>query len=124
MAIPITHKVAIEFWRVKANMKSKFELIKKLDPFICPHPTLHPEAGEIYTPRKNLVIQFFFEGGFVVEGSGPELEINFNDDDLIILAVQDSVYRFKKPAFVGFKLLQDLTNMDSSEVAGIKCLVH
>lgn len=105
-------------------MKKDVDLVKKLRTFICPHPDLHPEAGDIFTPNGSTIIKFFFDGGFVVEGKGPELEINFNDDDLIILAIGNSVYRFKKSAFVGFELRRDLTRIDSSEIVEFKGLLH
>ena len=105
-------------------MKKDVDLIRKLRTFICPHPVLHPEAGDIFTPIGSTIIKFFFDGGFVVEGKGPELEINFNDEDLIILAKGDSVYRFKKSAFVGFELRHDVTKNDASEIAEFKGLLH
>ncbi|MBY0573638.1 MAG: hypothetical protein K2P84_08150 [Undibacterium sp.] len=105
-------------------MKNNVYLIKKLSTFIRPHPELHPDAGDIFTPIGSTTIKFFFDGGFVVEGKGPELEINFNDEDLIILAKGDSVYRFKKSALVGFELRLDVTRTDSSEIAEFKGLLH
>ncbi len=81
------------------------QILRSLQMFIEPHPELHPEAGDIFTPRKGTEIRFFFEGGASVAGSGPELEINFNDDDLLILATGSSVYRFKRNALVGFELV-------------------
>ena len=82
------------------------QLLRSLQMFIEPHPYLPPEAGDIFTPRRGTEIRFFFEGGTSVVGSGPELEINFNDDDLLILATGSSVYRFKRNALVGFELVR------------------
>ena len=108
----------------KLRMKKEIDLVNRLRLFIRPHPELHPEAGDIFTPKGNTTIKFFFDGGFVVEGKGPELEINFNDDELMILAVGKSVYRFKKSAFIGFELRRDFAKIDSTEIDEMKGLIH
>lgn len=82
------------------------QLLRSLQMFIVPHPELHPEAGDIFTPRKGTEIRFFFEGGASVVGGWPELEINFNDDHLLILATGPSVYRFKRGSLLGFELVR------------------
>lgn len=73
--------------------------------FIEPHPHLHPDAGEIFTPKQGHGIRFFFEGGTTVLGYGPEMEVNFNDDDLLVLATSTSVYRFRRECLLGFELV-------------------
>ncbi|MET1077015.1 MAG: hypothetical protein ABWY06_03235 [Pseudomonas sp.] len=83
------------------------EPLEALKSFIRPHPLLNPEAGDIFTPQGHNRIRFFFMGGFVVEGQAPELEINFNSDNLLILATGDSVYRFLRTALIGFELVRD-----------------
>lgn len=99
------------------------DILENLKLFISPHPVLHPEAGDIFTPRGENAIKFFFEGGFFVEGKAPELEINFNDDELLILATGRSVYRFKRTALIGFELL--LAPLQQSiEVLDMKGLLH
>ena len=100
------------------------EMLEKLKMFIIPHPVLHPEAGDIFTPRGENSIRFFFEGGFAVEGKAPELEINFNDDELLILSTGQSVYRFKRSALVGFELVLAHSKQESIEVRNIKGLLH
>lgn len=105
-------------------MKKETALLEKLKPFIRPHPELYPDAGDIFTPVANKVIRFLFEGGFVVEGSAPELEINFNDDDLLILATGSSIFRFKRSAFLGFELRLLSARPDSADLAEIKGFLH
>src|SRR5687768_17283606 len=45
------------------------DILEKMKAFIRPHPLLHPEAGDVFTPRGDTAIRFFFEGGFTVEGN-------------------------------------------------------
>ena len=68
-------------------------IIKALETFIRPHPVLHPDAGDIFTPREGYAIRFFFEGGTTIAGSGAPLEINFNDPDLLIRSAGNAVTR-------------------------------
>jgi hypothetical protein len=82
------------------------EILARLKTFIEPHPVLHPEAGDIFTPRSPYKISFYFEGGFTVEASTPGFEINFNDEFLLILADEASVYRFRRTALLGFALIE------------------
>jgi len=97
------------------------QILRALQSFIEPHPVLHPEAGDIFTPRGKTEIRFFFEGGASVIGSAPELEINFNDPDLLILATGPSVYRFKRSALVGFELVrEDLEHSPPPDVRGLR----
>jgi hypothetical protein len=81
------------------------ELFEALQPFIMPHPVLHPEAGDIYTPNDHVEIRFFFEDGSSVTGTAPDLEINFNSERLLILATKTSVFRFWRTSLVGFELI-------------------
>lgn len=100
------------------------EILENLKMFISPHPVLHPEAGDIFTPRGENSIKLFFEGGFIIEGKAPELEINFNDDDLLILATGQSVYRFKRTSLIGFELLLAPMQQQSIETLDMKGLLH
>ena len=99
-------------------------ILKKLKVFIVPHPVLHPEAGDVFTPHGENSIRFFFEGGFIVEGKAPELQINFNDNELLILSIGQSVYRFKRTALLGFELVLVNSKHESLEVRNMKGLLH
>lgn len=96
------------------------DILEKLKAFIRPHPVLHPEAGDVFTPSGDTAIRFFFEGGFTVEGGAPELEINLNDKRLLILAIGQSVYRFKRSALVGFELVLARPKLEPTDVRNIK----
>jgi hypothetical protein len=97
------------------------QVLEALRMFIEPHPVLHPEAGDIFTPRKGYKIRFFFDGGATVVGEGPELEVNFNDDHLLILATGASVFRFKRSALLGFELVtESRTQPNRPETRGLR----
>jgi hypothetical protein len=54
-----------------------------------------------------------------VEGSGSEFQINFNDEELLILAIKQSVYRFRRSAVVGFELIAR-TKLEPAKEKSIK----
>ena len=105
-------------------MESPMEIMEQLKVFISPHPVLYPEAGDVFTPSGENSIRFFFEGGFIVEGKAPDLQINFNNDELLILAIGQSVYRFKRTALVGFELVLVNSKHESLEDRNMKGLLH
>lgn len=77
-------------------MKKKFWQ-KKLKHFLIKHPFFEDlEYEKIYTPKEGLKIKFWIEGNLQIEGIYEEIEINFNDPDLLIVSFnkfRGSVFR-------------------------------
>ena len=69
-------------------MKKKMKFWKnKIKWFLVEHPFSEGnEHEEIYTPKEGLKFRFWIEGNLQVEGIYSELEINFNDPDLLVLS--------------------------------------
>ena len=67
-------------------MKKKFWK-KKIQWFLVDHPFFEDHEHEkIYTPKEGIKFCFWIEGNLQIEGIYNELEINFNDADLLILS--------------------------------------
>ena len=89
------------FWRNKLNV------------FLVKHPLYDMDdleiEEEIYTPRENLKIRFWFEGNLQVEGSYNELEINYNSPDLLVLIKESNevrnIYRVLWSKLICFELI-------------------
>jgi hypothetical protein len=56
--------------------------------FLQPHPELHPAGEKVYVPKDKLTIRLWFEGGLQVAGDTSNLELNFNSDEYLVLAVR------------------------------------
>ena len=86
---------------------------KKLNVFLVKHPLYDRDDSEIeeeiYTPRENLKIRFWFEGNLQVEGSYYELEINYNSPDLLVLIKESNevrnIYRVLWSKLICFELI-------------------
>lgn len=91
-------------------MNKKSNLIKdNLKFFIEPHPVFKDTEEEIFVPRKDYTIKFWIEGGLCVDGKSDTLDINFNDDELLILAVrgipQERIIRIPWSRVIAFELI-------------------
>lgn len=79
--------------------------------FVVKHPFFVGGDSEenIYTPRENLKIRFWFEGNLQIEGSYNELEINYNSPDLLVLAKRnvevDNIFRVPWSRLISFELI-------------------
>jgi len=80
------------------------EWFQQLRHFLSPHPILHPDAGEIYTPKENYEISFLFNGVPPISGKHEDLEINFNSDTFIIFSTGNVISRILWSSFIGFEL--------------------
>lgn len=77
-------------------MKGRKKLLKDLQFFIELHKDfIQPEneridgqSESIYTPKHDLQIVFWFEGGFQISGHNTDLEINFNSKDFLVLSLR------------------------------------
>jgi hypothetical protein len=82
---------------------------RELKFFVKPHPELHPGAGEIYIPRDRLKIAFYADAIPKIVGNARTLQINFNDRDFVVLAIESRsvsrVYRILWQRLVGFELI-------------------
>jgi hypothetical protein len=82
---------------------------RELEFFVVPHPVLHPEAGEIYIPRDHLKITFYTDGPLKITGDSGSLEINFNDSNFLVLAMEHRgirhIYRILWQRLIGFELI-------------------
>ncbi len=77
----------------------------QLAPFIERHPTLYPEAGEIFVPKRYTYLTLFFEGAFHIDIKGDEgWEINFNHDAFLIVAWRGTVDRVLWEKLAGFRI--------------------
>ena len=78
--------------------------------FVEPQPELHPGAGEIYVPRDELKIAFYADSIPKIVGNARTLQINFNDPDFLVLAIESRgisrVYRILWQRLIGFELIR------------------
>jgi hypothetical protein len=98
---------------------NKLEFLKnKLKYFVVVHPTFEGSEEDIFTPKKRLKIRFWIEGNLQIEGTYNNLELNFNSDDCLILALRDSnsnqsnIFRTPWERITSFELI---TNEDTDE---------
>jgi hypothetical protein len=77
--------------------------------FIEPHPFFKNTKEKIFVPRKDYTIKFWIEGGLSVEGKSDSLDINFNDDELLILAIRgipkERIIRIPWSRVIAFELI-------------------
>lgn len=109
----------------------KIDMVKKiwksqLRTFIVEHPRFEGSEKDIFTPRKDLKIRFWFEGNLQIEGEYQTLEINYNSPDILVLSKGESdelknIFRVPWKRLVSFELiigdessqaLQDLIRMN------------
>ena len=83
----------------------------KLKYFVVKHPFFGGEDSEedIYTPREDLKIRFWFEGNLQIEGGFEELEINYNSPDLLVIAKRneevENVFRIPWSRLISFEIV-------------------
>lgn len=84
-------------------------LKEKLKYFIEPHPEFIGTEEKIYTPKKGINIKFWFEGDLQIEGFHINLEINYNDPDLLVLALrgkdEERIIRVSFERLIAFELI-------------------
>jgi hypothetical protein len=80
---------------------------QKISYFIERHPIFMDTEEEIFTPRQDIKVRFWFDGNLQVEGLYNKLEINYNDSDLLILATEYSIYRIPWNRLIGFEIIID-----------------
>ena len=101
----------------------KSELYDSLQFFIEPHEEFIGSDENIFTPNKDIVIVFWFEGGFQVSGGPGVLHINFNAQNYLVLALKepiDRIIRIPWKRLIAFELqpqnenqkLKDLLKVD------------
>jgi hypothetical protein len=91
------------------NSMNRDQWFIELKSFLSPHPVLHPDAGELYTPRDRYEITFLFNGHPSISGKPNELEINFNSEEFILLSIDSPVTRILWSSLIGFELSTDFT---------------
>lgn len=87
---------------------------QKLNTFLVPHPIfIDSESKElledIYTPRQDLKIRFWFEGNLQIKGEHQKLEVNYNVDDILVLSKRgehsENIYRVPWNKLISFELI-------------------
>jgi hypothetical protein len=82
---------------------------RKLQFFLEPEPTLHPAGEDVYIPREKLKVAFWFEGGLKVSGGPRDLQVNFNDPQILTLSLQtkrtNRIFRVPYSRIVCFELV-------------------
>lgn len=76
-------------------------------------PNVAPEEEEqIFTPKEGYLIRFWIEGNLQIIGGNLNLEINFNNPELLVLSLKDidqgyhrSTYRIPFERVVCFELI-------------------
>jgi hypothetical protein len=93
---------------------------QKISYFLEEHPFFKETEENILTPRQGIKIRFWFEGNLQVEGQYDELQINFNDSDLLILANDTNIYRILWSRLVCFEIIKGKeTNAEISDLLKI-----
>ncbi len=86
--------------------------------FIEPHPTLYPDAGDIYVPVQRFLLTFQFCNGENIAGVAHNLQINFNSETFIIFALgvsrSPSVHRYLWESLIGFRI-ESVSGIDSGD---------
>jgi hypothetical protein len=91
-----TNNSAMQFWK------------QELKWFLVKHPFFEKNPEKIYTPKKGLSIRFWIEGNLQIEGVFENLEINYNNSKLLVLATRgnegDRIFRVQWNRIVAFEL--------------------
>ncbi|WP_379085561.1 hypothetical protein [Pedobacter sp. UC225_65] len=93
--------------------------------FIEPHPSFKGSEEQIFTPRNDYVIKFWIEGGFEIAGAHSTLEINFNSNELLVLAVRNEpierIIRIPWKRIIAFELIiNDKSGVNTSDPIYLK----
>ncbi len=79
--------------------------------FLQPHPELFPSGEKVYTPRDDLIVTLWFDGGLRVSGDARSLQLNFNTDEYLVLSLQegtrDRIFRVPWDRLVSFELASE-----------------
>jgi hypothetical protein len=57
--------------------------------FLQPHPELFPAGEKVYIPNNGLTVTLWFDGGLRVSGDAHTLQLNFNTDEYLVLALRE-----------------------------------
>ena len=81
----------------------------KLRFFLTEHPFFENTEEDVLTPQQGLKIRFWVEGNLQIEGVYDDLEINYNDPDLLILAKRNEglndIFRIPWHRVICFELI-------------------
>lgn len=81
----------------------------KIQYFLTEHSSFKDTEEEVLTPEKGLKIRFWIEGNLQIEGEFEDLEINYNDPDLLILAKRnedsDNIFRIPWHRLISVELI-------------------
>ncbi|MGL4421878.1 MAG: hypothetical protein ACRCZF_14515 [Gemmataceae bacterium] len=76
--------------------------------FLQPHPELFPAGEKVYCPKDDLTITLWFDGGLQVSGGARSLQLNFNTDEYLVLALRegtrDRIFRVPWDRLVSFEI--------------------
>jgi hypothetical protein len=80
---------------------------QRISYFLVKHPFFEDTEENIFTPKQGLKIRFWFECNLQVEGLYDELQINYNDSEMLVLANETSIYRIPWTRLVCFEIIKD-----------------
>ena len=79
--------------------------------FLQEHPELFPAGEKVYLPKDELTVTLWFEGGLRVSGDASSLQLNYNSDDLLVLALLEGskhrIFRVPWNRLVSFEIAVD-----------------
>jgi hypothetical protein len=79
--------------------------------FLQPHFELFPAGEKVYVPKDDLEVRLWFEGGLQVFGDAHTLELNFNSDEYLVVALRegskDRIFRVPWDRLVSFEITRD-----------------
>ncbi len=79
--------------------------------FLQPHPELFPTGEKVYIPKEHLVITLWFEGGLQVSGDVHTLQLNFNTNEYLVVALREGnrerIFRVPWERLVSFEIATD-----------------
>jgi hypothetical protein len=86
--------------------------------FLEPHPELFPAGEKVYIPRDGLTVTLWFDGGLRVTGDAATLQLNFNTDEYLVVALQDGsrerIFRVPWQRLVSFELSRERNGEEAS----------
>jgi len=86
--------------------------------FLQPHPELFPAGEKVYVPKGNLHVTLWFEGDLQVSGNSQSLQLNFNTDEYLVLALHEGTtersFRVPWERLVSFEIALERKSGDDS----------
>jgi hypothetical protein len=82
--------------------------IKACQFFLQPHPELFPAGEKVYVPKDEIKVTLWFDGGLQLSGDARSLELNFNTEEYLVVAVRDGtkdrIFRVPWDRLVSFEI--------------------